>query len=191
MARRLKNLLFLLPLVVLLFTCVIWNRSYEHPAQITLSKKIYEDDGWVFFRWRRVIVDSGRIALAFEQRGATPAHDFRPVFEDLATYALSDEQGVSPLPHEVPRGNFETILAYLGFGFWRTDYKRGRDCEAATVLVVPMWSLAMVAALSTCWFCVRPLQARFRRRRCRCPDCGYDVRYSQETCPECGSILML
>ncbi len=53
---------------------------------------------------------------------------------------------------------------------------------------VPYWFLTLLAAiLPTIWFI---LHRRDRIKRAgKCKSCGYDLRFSTNTCPECGATI--
>lgn len=60
------------------------------------------------------------------------------------------------------------------------------------ISVVPYWlAIGVLLAPSLRWLWVRARRARVRRQRGRrglCLECGYDLRASGETCPECGAV---
>ena len=55
-------------------------------------------------------------------------------------------------------------------------------------LIVPMWFLALAAALPAAPSLALRLRRRFRHSRGVCPACGYDLRATPGRCPECGAI---
>ena len=58
------------------------------------------------------------------------------------------------------------------------------------VLVLPHWLLTAIAALLIAWSGRRLARQIIKRRRLQsnqCPTCGYDLRASPQTCPECGT----
>ena len=59
--------------------------------------------------------------------------------------------------------------------------------DRQTFLIGPHWLLVALATplpVSRLW---RAARARQRRRRGRCPVCGYDLRATPGRCPECGT----
>ena len=58
------------------------------------------------------------------------------------------------------------------------------------VIVLPHWLLTAIAALLTAWSARRLARQIIQRRRLhsnQCPTCGYDLRASPQSCPECGT----
>jgi hypothetical protein len=60
------------------------------------------------------------------------------------------------------------------------------------IQAVPYWlAIGVLLSPSLLWLGVRARRARVRRQRGRrglCLECGYDLRASGETCPECGAV---
>lgn len=69
----------------------------------------------------------------------------------------------------------------LGFGFERT--------QASWRVVTPYWPWAGVAALLPAAVLLRRERRRRRLTEGRCVQCGYDLRESRESCPECGAAI--
>lgn len=60
-------------------------------------------------------------------------------------------------------------------------------------ITIQWWALVLSFGLfplgRMSFFCVRFLKRRYRRTRGLCAHCGYDLRASQERCPECGQAI--
>ena len=57
--------------------------------------------------------------------------------------------------------------------------------------VIPLWMIALVAAVMPARWMVNWRRVRIRQSRIeqgRCGECGYDLRATLEKCPECGSV---
>jgi hypothetical protein len=55
-------------------------------------------------------------------------------------------------------------------------------------LILPLWSILVVSLVLPVGCLGRYRRAATRRRRGRCPACGYDCRATPDRCPECGTI---
>ena len=75
------------------------------------------------------------------------------------------------------RSSLESLA--FGFGF----FADGRSGE----LAVPHWFLVLLSLALGIPFFLHYLRARARRRKGRCPRCGYDLRATPGRCPECGT----
>ena len=86
-------------------------------------------------------------------------------------------------------------------GWWRQEwftFQRGRPIQwrayggpesRYTMLIVPHWFLALASALPALWFARRAWRDRRRwqrHQRGQCIACGYDLRGTPASCPECG-----
>jgi len=56
------------------------------------------------------------------------------------------------------------------------------------VVLAPWWALAAVFAIGPMWRASR-IRRWWRRRRGLCANCGYDLRATGATCPECGMAV--
>ena len=80
------------------------------------------------------------------------------------------------------------------FGFddlttrWRPRFDRSTLPTMAR-LVVPLWILVAVFALSLTLCCLPVYRCRKRKKLGLCLKCGYDLRGSGERCPECGTAI--
>jgi hypothetical protein len=57
------------------------------------------------------------------------------------------------------------------------------------VFDIPLWGLALLAACLPMIAVYRCARARRRKRLRLCVACGYDLRESEDRCPECGRIV--
>lgn len=67
---------------------------------------------------------------------------------------------------------------------------RGVSVDVKYILVaLPLWALfVLLAVLPACWAATR-IRRRSRSVAGCCPTCGYDLRASQDRCPECGTPI--
>lgn len=82
--------------------------------------------------------------------------------------------------HSVEYAGDEIRLTGLRFGWARSN----RHGVRRRMLVVPYWFTSAVFALLPSWWIIR--RGIQRRPIGRCRFCGYDLRATQDRCPECG-----
>jgi hypothetical protein len=112
-------------------------------------------------------------------------------------WQISDENGFLPADLGVPIFGQRPIYRtwyYFGMGIKRDSMpilaSGGRRTVTYTILTMPFQTLAFIAFLPVTW----RILTRRRRRKIRefriahgqCANCGYDMRFSGERCPECG-----
>jgi hypothetical protein len=92
--------------------------------------------------------------------------------------------GTGPVTIAVPAGG--TMLPYgRGSAGVLVPWLESMSYEA---LIVPFWSLALLAMVYPALRGHRVVRGMLRARRGQCIACGYDLRASPERCPECGAL---
>lgn len=198
MKRRLVNLLTLLSLLLFVTACGMWVRSY-----VTQDHVWYVGDsagpGWRLRRTTEVGCNRGELvvagtdhwSLAADERGnesmyaghGTPPGGFRWYTSETRFYRWN------------PARPGDRLWRRLGFqGQYMEDVRPVPDLGYVRRAVlwrvgVPLWALAVVAALPGVVWGVRWRARRRRGRAGHCPGCGYDLRATPDVCPECGAPI--
>ena len=66
----------------------------------------------------------------------------------------------------------------------------GSERVPARCLFLPYWLLVVTFAIAPAGYVLDLNRRRLRARRGLCSKCGYDLRESQERCPECGTAVV-
>jgi hypothetical protein len=83
--------------------------------------------------------------------------------------------------YRTPLVEIPEFVSLVGF-----SYQRSSDDIFVTA---PMWSFVLVFLLLPALRLWRTLAARRRSRQGLCRRCGYDLRASAKSCPECGTVV--
>jgi hypothetical protein len=195
LGRYIIKALTVLSLVLCLGAAALWVRSYSRA----------DDVGWVGkLKKAEVSSEGGSIHASLEAyppsyppgRNDSESGEWRP--EPGGWHA---EWGLPSLGRDW-RWDFTDLLAqpsprgtgwhwrHLGFGVavFRAANPSVQRPNLIRTLVLPHWCLCVLfalAPLARLWAWNRGIS---RRRRGRCPACGYDTRATPHRCPECGAI---
>jgi hypothetical protein len=168
MKRRLLNLLTALSLVVCVAAGAVWVRSHWAGDYLSWGDKrgltgVITGRGDVMIYRESVVVDGVEMGdwawgRKWESREPSDLGKMRPAYT---------------------RPHFDR------FGFRYETGQRGQEVRNVGVYV-PVWPLALASSvLPAAWLWRRGIRAR-RLVRGKCPSCGYDLRASNDRCPECG-----
>jgi hypothetical protein len=183
MRRIIRCILCGFSCAMLLGTCVVWVRSYWVIDVFSASSAVnreWTDDGLAYSRtvWA---IDTGRGGIRFGEYktlGSTAPLPAAPKLQHLRGNRWGQ-------PVRYPASYFMPLKIpnALGFGLDRLVGPRG-ELRSVTI---PCYFLATISS-------ALPLRSALQwvRRRCRertgcCLACGYDLRASRNTCPECGA----
>lgn len=136
--------------------------------------------GSAFRRWRRFCPD---------QRSSVPAVLALVCFAFLAYRAVRnwDGDGCIDLGTADVYDSTECSWQLLGLRFMRS-----LGADAAWLLILPYWPFIGVACIPLLLWERRQRRARLVQHRMEnrlCLHCGYDLRASNERCPECGTAI--
>ena len=189
MARKALVILFLLGLCASLVAWVAQTRSPVSIYGSSLPENLLQNwPGWPAFlsqssELRILIGDSAVMrppmgAFSFDTMYGSPLGETEKVTRTIGCAFLAEGALIARI------GN-ETIITdcYIGDYFeYERRYPPNRTYR------IPIWSIAVVCALASGLLTVPPvLRRRKRARRGQCLQCSYDLRGSQERCPECGT----
>jgi hypothetical protein len=189
MMRRLFELFAILSLCLTLVVLVWWRWSYRAGASLA-----YQGGQWngtvCNSDWCVVSSGAGGVGVSAghhldDYGDARIAAWHRRNETNLQRWTLRDRRA------SYPAGFGCRGLRQLGLGFaWGVADNEPTYSER--VVVVPIWSLALLTFLPYTWIVGRWRKQRRRVRLARqglCSDFGYDLRASQGRCPECGSAF--
>jgi hypothetical protein len=173
-SRRLPRILLNAATSVSLVLCVAmvveWVRSYSRTTSFERDARAY--NGAEAYTWRCVL-RPGRLTLSYgmRSRGGPAAVIYDATDEDAARYDPGLDVGTT----------------HLGFGaeWWHSPPEMADQFNRA--VSIPYWALAIFCAVGPIW----SLRRRISRRvddRVLCPACGYDLRATPDSCPECGTV---
>ena len=92
-----------------------------------------------------------------------------------------------------PRNGGTVDRSCLGFRYVRNDQwwpraqlSVGYPTAQSQAVYVPLWLMVMATGVLPGSAVARRMRAHGRRRRGLCVNCGYDLRGTPQSCPECG-----
>lgn len=167
----------LISLLLLLFTLILWPRSYHVIDGIGHSRNGYDEDGSLIRRTRAVQTNTGHVvvsaghfsSLLFDSVGKRSEEGLH-AFQETA---LEDDVSKSPF----------IIWYHLGFGYARVE----SPLAFLKAWFIPCWFLTLIFSLLPTLWLLKFLRHHRRLTRNFCPTCGYDMRATPDRCPECGT----
>jgi hypothetical protein len=178
---RLGSIFNVIAAALLVGVVALWVRSYR-TADVLMWQRWHDDGGT--YRGTFRTVSSGRGVVGIDFTDLTTAFPSSSSAEPKFEWTRTDASEFL-----LPR---ETFWNRIGIGYVSSS-QRTPGLENSTVTTRAYWAPYWLAAVAASVLPLRALamigvRAR-RRRRGRCARCGYDVRFSEERCPECGRPL--
>jgi hypothetical protein len=99
---------------------------------------------------------------------------------------------ISGLAGQAPRNRRWQGLGFAAFiGEWPKfiPESNGAVMVSYVAVIVPYWSIVIVTGLVALLAIWRHRRAKRREFHGSCLSCGYDLRFSRDRCPECGSLI--
>lgn len=202
--RWLSRLLFLLLLIVVLGSGLLWFRSHQKWVIYPLSKADAR-------RWSLFFARNGSAAFVLSSNELSPvlgsSDAYLRLMQRLSIRYLEQmelERRISPdglhyrrcwrpvfQPEDIITGQVEALEKYLstqGIGGFFVYFSAQPKIEMA--VRIPLWVPTCAgSAIAFCWLWYnRPWLRRYRIRRGLCIDCAYDLTgLASARCPECGT----
>ena len=175
MFRWLYRIGFVLLLAGLLILAGLYAHSYRRADSLTAL--IHTDSSY------RFVTDRGRFQVYshphlgektfwLNHTHYTPKPDAKRLDQSCEYHAMGfGYRGEQPAGHIWPGGGMRSVDVFM--------------------LVVPAWTVLLAWALLLLGYITlaRRITKRYRRRHNLCTRCGYDLRSSAATCPECGHAI--
>jgi hypothetical protein len=192
MRRRILNVIAILSALVFVAAGTLWVRSQVLPQRLSVNRGSVEQRltkswgaGW--------ISSNGGCALSWtvsvrEWEDEGEWRRFVEINRRARRITLNDNPDVYPVLR-ASGGSW----ARAGFQMGRDVYDdpgrfRGRLHSVTYGVVFPYWALCLAAFPLPAVRLRRHLRTRRRLRLGLCLRCGYDLRASPGTCPECGAV---
>jgi hypothetical protein len=158
---------------ILALTVVFWFRSYERKEYLDVFITPNHSLG--------VFTANGR--LFWEHTAMIKRHPGKPAWVPLRVSGQSFPRGNGDGPHPSPD------VRFLRFAKWHFLFEDDDGLISQYIIGTPAWFVAGVCSLPILFVLRRFLRRRRRVRHGLCVACGYDLRASGSTCPECGTAV--
>jgi hypothetical protein len=180
MTRRLVNLLTILSLLMCVAALVLWPHSYRGNSRVTWRSVHY--DGRLT-EWTFVSIDSaaGHVCFSPWRHRVEPVNWFR--LEPGTRKRMFDTVWGGGRPH---------WPGFSGPDFWGIQFRHFTEpytppqVYEGWAVTLPYWLITPVVAVLPGVAAWRWGRRRRRLAGGRCATCGYDLRATPDTCPECG-----
>jgi hypothetical protein len=188
MKRRLFNFLIGFSLLLCVATAGMWVRSYFVTDMLVVATDRPTATGWTDFRYT---VKAGKGLVGLDRvSSAWPTSVFAAHGPPANGAFLHHQPSSSPMWSSF--GLEHTRWNKIGFGYH--EWGAGSSYSLLTI-IVPLWLVLSITAILPGIWLYHKLREYRHRLRCRrlglCTKCGYDLRASNDKCPECGAAIIM
>ena len=177
MIRRLFTIASVLSMLLCVATLVTWIHDRDDMASRELILALPGNSNYcaIFFQ-SRLILANLTPRLAREKWSITCATDHT---WSLGLYCFVISETRQPIRPRIG-----------GFGFAAFGGRPPDELfSGGSILMIPAWALVTLFAAAPVTAICRTIRRHGRQRAGRCGACGYDLRASQDRCPECGTPI--
>ncbi|HEV8292531.1 MAG TPA: hypothetical protein VGP94_11440 [Tepidisphaeraceae bacterium] len=193
MKRRIVQFVFVLSLLLVIATALLWLRSPNYSDDFGLSHQKYTSADHLLVRTIRfftadgdlwLLIDDADMNLTLNSAEATLVHreavvGWSAFFQPIRVPPPRSRSQYLPQPQD----------SFAGFGFHQGLHKLNTSISRYVQITVPLWFPLLLFSTPTLFNLRRRFKCRSRLRRSLCPTCGYDLRKSKDICPECGAAV--
>jgi len=195
-----RKLLSVASLLVALVSAAIWIRGYWNMDELRWRHQASLPQNHFQIRTISLTSATGGMLLGIAEvdidktRMSTLHHIMEPDYPFRSGDDFKFRTSRFPLPWYATQ-NYGDMLSrgVAGFSFERNDgvFLASPHLRRLTWLSIPIWLITLLCSLPGLLHFRSNLKRRLRLRRGLCPTCGYDLRESLGTCPECGAAPSL
>jgi hypothetical protein len=184
--RRVLTILSALSLLLCVAVVALWVRSQRVVESVALTSSA----GWSCAAWSSVTGFEICGTHGLRAVETTRAYHARPRTAVPTVHRSGGRVYVedSHLGRPVPRARWGGFGWTIDPSSAATDSRFGTYATSYWSLVVPYWFLAAITSAPVLWQVRTWLRGRVRHGTGLCPACGYDLRATPETYPECGAL---
>jgi len=196
MFRRIRKILSILSLLLAFSFTLLWIRSYWYLDEIRCNYQKLAPKNHHLIIDCNLTSTTGTLLIEFanidiDLERPDPVHGiYGP---DSAELGLYSEMKTSHFPLSSNEAEiYSDVLSrgVAGFAFKHESSFFFAEPHLArwTWITMPHWFLTFLFSVPALFHIGTRIRRRSSLRRGLCPTCGYDLRESQSTCPECGAV---
>ena len=201
--RRLPLVRLILLIGPIVAVAALWARSYWRADVVSIVRDDGSTRAIALYQGAIHLIATGTNArdrpMRFDTYRIPPAADYAALhragsvqWETLGFTRIK----TTPMIRVTLTGQTRPVTIAVPTGGTMLPYGRGTagvlvpwlESMSYDALIVPFWSLALLALVYPALPGRRVVRGMLRARRRQCVACGYDLRASPDRCPECGAV---